>query len=184
MEILRFTQDDILNLSMTESTGILGTLGLDLNKFIGQLVDFAIVVFVMWRWVYKPLLKMMDTRSAEIEKGLSDAQSAREQVENTKTETENILQAARAEAHALVEEARTQAEANRKEKMAQTRTEIEKIAIEAKQQIRSEREAAFDALKSEIGILIAAATKKIAAGMDEKQQKQLIDRAIQDLENV
>ena len=168
---------------MNDPSSILGTLGLDLNKFIGQLVDFAIVVLVMWRWVYAPLLKMMDKRSAEIEKGLSDAQSARQQVEYAKTETENILQAARAEAHAMIEEARVQAETSRKDKMTQTRNEIEKIAVEAKQQIRSEREAAFDALKGDIAMMIAAATQKVAAGMDEKQQKQLIDRAIKDLDN-
>jgi F-type H+-transporting ATPase subunit b len=162
-------------------TGVLGTLGLDLNKFVGQLVDFGIVLFVMWRWVYKPLLKMMDKRTKEIEKGLSDAKLAKEQVEHAKTATENILQAARVEAHKLIEETRAQAESLKKDKMTQTRTEIEKIAAEAKQQIRMEREASFDALKADIAVLIATATQKVAEGMDEKQQRQLIDKAIKEI---
>jgi hypothetical protein len=60
----------------TLEVGLIGTLGLNRDLFFAQLFNFAVVFFVMWRWVYKPLVKAMDERSATIAKGLSDAEAA------------------------------------------------------------------------------------------------------------
>jgi F-type H+-transporting ATPase subunit b len=162
---------------------ILGTLGINLNQFLGQLFNFAVVFFVMWRWVYKPLVKQMDERGKKIEDGLAHAKEAERRLAEATAEHERIVKEARADAHGMLEQTREHAETVRKDKLMQTKTEIEKIAVEAKEQIRMEREAAFGALKQDIALLVSMATQKVAAGMDEKGQRQLIDQAIKDVEN-
>ena len=162
---------------------VLGTLGISLPQFLGQLFNFALVFFVMWRWVYKPLVKQMDERGKKIADGLANATEAEQRLADASREHERIVKEARAEAHVMAEDARAHAESVRKEKLAQTKAEIEKIAVEAKEQIRIERETAFGALKQDIAMLVGMATQKVAAGMDEKGQRQLIDQAIKDVEN-
>ena len=168
----------------TATTGLLGTLGINAGSFIAQLVDFAIVVLVMWRFVYRPLVKMMDERTKEITDGLENAKRAEQALSSAKEEQEQMLQMARAEAHQIVDKARADAEAVRKEKLAQEKQEIEKIATEAKQSLRAEREAAFNALKGDIGQLVALAAEKVAVHTDTKGHRELIERAVKDLEHV
>jgi F-type H+-transporting ATPase subunit b len=165
-----------------EEPGVLGSLGVNSTLFIAQLINFAIIVIVMWRFVYKPLLAMMDSREKEIRKGLTDATDAKKRLSEAEEEKNRLVREANAEAHALLEEARAKVEAVRAEKMAQTKTEIEKIALEAKERIRAEREASFSALRRDIADLVSQATKKVAAGMDEKAHRTEIDRAIADLD--
>src|SRR5262245_33785531 len=59
-----------------EAAGPLGALGVEWNLFAAQLLNFAIVFYVMHRFVYKPLLKLLDERTAKIEQGLADADAA------------------------------------------------------------------------------------------------------------
>ncbi|MFZ2804033.1 MAG: F0F1 ATP synthase subunit B [Patescibacteria group bacterium] len=166
----------------TASTNVLGTLGINGGLLIAQLINFVIVLLVMWKWVYTPLVAMMDKRTKEIQDGIDNAKRAEDAFSSASAEKERIIQAARAEAHAFLETAKGQAETLRKEKLAETKTEIEKIAMEAKDRLKAEREATFDALKGDIGKLVAMATQKVASNMDEKGQHELIERAVKDLE--
>ena len=169
---------------MTEpvSHGILGTLGLNGKLFAAQLFNFGIVLFVMWRFVYRPLLALMDKRTKEIQDGLKHAKDAKVRLADAQTEKERILKEASREAQALIKETQDKAETVRQEKMAQAKEEIEKIVVETKQQIKQERDAAFAALKGEVGSLVTAALGKVAEGMDEATHKNLIKQAIKEIE--
>ncbi len=169
---------------MTEpvSQGVLGTLGLNGKLFAAQLFNFGIVLFVMWRFVYRPLLALMDKRTKEIQDGLKHAQDAKVRLADAQMEKERILKDARTEAQALIKETQDKAETVRQEKMAQAKAEIEKIVIETKQQIKQERDAAFAALKGEIGSLVTVAVGKVAHGMDAVAHKALIKEAVEDVE--
>jgi F0F1-type ATP synthase membrane subunit b/b' len=68
--------------------------------------------------------------------------------------------------------------------MALAKSEIEKAVDEAKERIKGEKQAAFDSLKQEMAHLVAAATTKVASGMNEKDQRSLIDQAIKETERI
>jgi F-type H+-transporting ATPase subunit b len=166
----------------TEHVGVLGSLGVNLPGFASQLFNFTVIVVVLWLFVYKPLLAMMDKREKEIRTGLENAADAKTRLAEAEEEKNRLVREANAEAHVLLEEARTKVEAVRVEKMAQTKVEIEKIAVEAKERLRAERESAYDTLRRDIGDLVTQATRKVASGMDEKAQRKEIENAIADLE--
>lgn len=165
------------------STGLLGSLGIDLWRFIAQLVNFSIVLAVMWKWVFIPLLSIMDKRAKEIADGLQNAKNAESALNDAQAEKERIVSSARAEAHALLEETRAKADAVRAEKMALAKTEIEKAVDEAKERIKGEKQAAFDSLKAEIGTLVAQATEKVAGNVGEKDRRTLIEKAVSEMTN-
>lgn len=169
---------------MTEpvSQSVLGTLGINGEKFAAQLFNFGIVLFIMWRFVYRPLLALMDKRAKEIKDGLKHAQDAKVRLADAQVEKERILKDARIEAQGFIKESQEKAESLRQEKMAQAKAEIEKIIIETKQQIKQEREAAFVALKGEIGVLVNQALEKIVSNLDGETKRRLVDQAIRDLE--
>lgn len=161
-----------------QSTGLLASLGISGWKFIAQLCNFSVVLFVMWKWVYTPLLAIMDKRAKEIQDGLTNAKVAEQRLHDASEEKERILKAARAEAHELLEDVKTRAEAVRQEKLAIAKTEIEKYIVEAKVQIKSERDAASASLKREVADLVVQATEKVVTGMDDAQKKSLVDHAV------
>src|SRR5262245_13672557 len=77
--------------------GPLGALGVEWNLFVAQLVNFAIVFFVMWKYVYTPLMKTLDERTARIEKGLKDAEAAAGARKDADAERDRAILAARQE---------------------------------------------------------------------------------------
>lgn len=166
----------------TGVAGVLGTLGINGQLLVAQLINFAIILVVLWRWVYKPLLAKMDERSKKISDGLDFAKESKRALNDAQVERDQILREAKAEAHKLVEKATADAEKVRGEKMTQAKAEIEKVIVEAKAQIKSERDASFAALKGEIAELVTLATSKVASSMDEKAQRGSIADALKEIE--
>lgn len=165
------------------STDLLSSLGINGKLFLAQLINFSIVLVVMWKWVYTPLVKLMEKRAKEIEDGLKNARRAESSLTEATEVKERMIAEAKSEAHAILEETRTKAESIRSEKMALAKTEIEKAVDEAKERIKGEKQAAFDSLRGEIAVLVAQATEKVAAGMNEKEQRNRIDKAVSEIEN-
>jgi F-type H+-transporting ATPase subunit b len=163
------------------TTGILGSLGINGKMFLAQLVNFSIVVIVMWKWVYTPLLSVMDKRTKEIADGLANARQADQRLKDAAVEKERLIREAKGESHSILEETRDKAEAIRKTKLEETKREIEKIADEAKSQISAERKASYDALQRDVASLVTAATAKVVSGFDESAHRDLIAKAIKDV---
>jgi len=165
------------------SQGVLGTLGINGKLFLAQLVNFSIVIFVMWKYVYTPLLAAMDKRSKEIAEGLKNAGQAKKNLEDAEADRERIAQEARKAAHATMEEAQTKAETLRQERLEQLKTETEKITVENKERVANERNAAFAALKSDVAYLVTQATSKVVEGLDADTQRKLVAKAIEEIKN-
>ena len=84
---------------------VLGALGVNWKLFIAQLLNFSVVLFVMWKWVYTPLLRIIDARTARIDKGLKDAEAAAAAKSGAEKASDEAIVAARREAQRILEEA-------------------------------------------------------------------------------
>lgn len=168
----------------TEVThSVLGALGINWIQFVAQLINFAIVVFVMWKWVYTPLLAVLDKRNKEIEDGLKNAQEAKQRLADAGTEKENMLKEARVLSNTILDDAQNKADKLRGEKMALAKEEIEKVVTEAKEKIQNERTAAFSALQTDIADLVTEATFKVVSKMDDAERRESIREAIKELKS-
>lgn len=114
-------------------------LGINAGFFIAQLINFLIIFFALRAILWKPLINIMEKRSAEIERGLEDARIAGEARANAERDAESIRNEARAEAQKIVAEARGRAEESAKEVMAQAQKDGEDARNAARTQSEEER---------------------------------------------
>lgn len=168
---------------VAEAAGGIGALGVNLKLLLAQLVNFAVLLVVMWKWVYTPLMRKMDERAERIKDGLDFAHQATKQLEDLGAERDRIVREAKAEAHALIEDAALKAEYVRKTKAAETAADIEKMLADAKARMALEREATFEALRDDVTRLVTLATRKVAEDVGDAERSRLVAKAIEDVGN-
>ncbi len=166
-----------------ESAGVLGTFGVNWKLFLAQLINFGLILGVLWKFAYKPLLKIMDERSSKIEKGLQDATDAAKARGMAEEERASIVAEARKSAKEIMDAATALAEKERTEATARTKAEVQKIVDAGREQIKSEQSKMMADAKSEVGMLVAMAAEKVLKDkIDAKTDAGLIAEAIKAVE--
>ena len=161
-------------MSMAEPTGGLATFGLDWKIFLAQLANFAVVLFVLWKWAYTPLLKALDQRGKRVEESLKKADEIDARLKQVEAERSGTIASARAEAAMLLEKARTDAEAVRAEALAKAKDEVAKVVAHGKAQLKAEQESMKRELRREVAELaVSAATKIAGTNMESKASEAM-----------
>ena len=140
---------------------------------IAQVINFLFLVFVLAKFAYKPVAKMMEERKNKIASDLEAAEKARTDAEAIQKECAEKLAAARQEAAAIIEEATKDAQAIRDKAVADTRAEQDKIVADAKAAIANDKKAAMDDVRAQVVDLAMAAAGKIIGqklGTDEDKK--------------
>lgn len=157
---------------------------LTLGTILAQILNFFILVWILARFAFKPLVSMMLERKERIAKDLADAQAARNEAEQFKADYAAQIANARQEAQQIVEKAVQQAEATTREQLAAAREQIEHEKERARQDIVNERDRAMNNLRNEvISLSVAMATKVVAKDMDSETNTKLIEDAIAKLDS-
>ncbi len=155
---------------------------LDIKILIAQLINFAVVIFVLYRFAIKPLGKLMKERSSTIEKGLHDAKSNAETLLKTKEEYEAALAEARKEANGIFAKARIDAEKKKTEMMEDAKREVAKTLEQGKAQLNEEKSKMLDEAKKELANLVVSATEKVLTkGISEKIDGMIIRESIESI---
>ncbi len=163
----------------TKPQGIVDTLGLKTDVFIAQLVNFLIILFVLWRWAYKPLLKVIEDREIRIKKSLDDAESVAVRLAEIQKEHAEMLRKAREEASNVIREAHGAGEAKREEILVKSREEISKLVLDARKKIAEERETAAESLKKEIAALVVTTAELVLRErIDDKKDAEIMEKAV------
>lgn len=167
--------------SAAEQVGLLGTLGIDYRLFLAQLLNFGLVAFVIWKWVYTPLLKILDERTSKIEQGLKDAEASAALKASSSEERGAVIAEARSNARQIMEETEVHAQKVADEKVQKTKEEVERIVLLGKDQLRSEREKMVRDVKAELADILVLATGKIVhEKLDTEKDASLIREALKD----
>lgn len=162
---------------------VLGALGVNWKLFFAQLINFSAVLFIMWKWVYTPLLKIIDARTAKIDKGLKDADAAAVAKSGAEKASEEAILAARKEAQRLLEEGQKAAEAQRADMKAKTQAELAALVQQGKDSLAAEKEKMVRDARAEIAELaVLIAGKALEEKLTEAQKKGLLDAAAKHVE--
>lgn len=162
---------------------VLGMFGVDWSLLAAQLLNFGILLFVLHKWVYKPLLKTIDERREYIETGLRRSKEAETALREAEARQQAVLTAARKEATVIVDDAKKRGEQEKDRRLKASNELIESKLQEAKHHIALEKKATEDAVKQRIADLVVDASERVAAlGLKESQQRLLIEQALQELE--
>lgn len=153
---------------------IITTFHIDWKLIIAQLVNFAIVVGVLWFFVLKPLTKVMAERTVTIEKSLRDAEAVKQQLRRAEEEKQAVIREAQQSARQIIETAKVTAVEHQKKTVAAARQEVEKVITEGKQQLRREQAQMVAEARAELADVVALAAGQVLAGVMTKP----IDRAL------
>ncbi len=150
-------------------------LGLHLPSLIIFLVNFLILLGILYLFAYKPILRVMDQRSERIRESLEAADKAREEAASSQQDTQRQLNEARMEGQRLIEQAREMAERYRTEENEKARQKAEAFILRAREDIQRERDAAVQEVRAHFADLaISAAEKVIERSLDRDAHGELI----------
>ncbi len=157
-------------------SAILGKIGFDWQVALANLFNFFIIFFILKRFAFKPIGKMIKERKEAIDKGLEDAEANAKKLKETTEEYEAVLQKARQEANILFEKNKKELEIKKTEILAQTQKEIAEKIEQSKKMIDAERIKMVNEARNEVAGLVLQATEKILASpvgvqpMEEKSK--------------
>ncbi|MDU5755375.1 MAG: F0F1 ATP synthase subunit B [Veillonella sp.] len=157
---------------------------LSLGTILAQMLNFFILVWLLARFAYKPLLAIMTERKERIAKDLEAAEQARAEAEGFKADYAAQIANARIEAQQIVEKAVQEAENTTREQLSTAREQIEQEKNRARQDIAIERDRAMNSLRNEVvSLSVAMAGKVVAKDMNSETNTKLIEDAIRQLDS-
>jgi F-type H+-transporting ATPase subunit b len=156
---------------------------LDPGLFIWTILVFLVLLTLLAKFAWTPLLQALETRQNTITKALDDAQKAKVELERLNQESEAIILKARVDADAIITATRADAERLREEMRQKARTEAEGIVKNAERQIQLETARALQQIRHEAADLgVAIASKLIQRNLNREDNEKLIDEALKQLQ--
>jgi len=154
-------------------------LGIDQKLLLAQIVNFAILMLVLRKFFYRPILNMLQKRSNIIAKSINEAKKIEEDAKQMELVKEKEMRQARLKANEVIKQATGIAERQKEAILEKTKSESEKMTQEARSIIKAQKEQMFKELEKEVGGLSAAMVEKffrsgIAKGDQEKIVKNII----------
>jgi F-type H+-transporting ATPase subunit b len=139
----------------------LQTLGITWPKLIAQFVNFSIVLFVLWRFAYRPIFSMLEARRQKIAEGLANAEKIKAKLERTEAERKRVLAQAGDMANQMIEEARNAAARVREVETQKAVAAAEQIVARAHEAAAQDHARMLAELKSEVGQLVVQTTATV-----------------------
>lgn len=156
--------------------------GIDWVKFIATTVNFCIVLWVLHRFAYRPLLKMLDERKERIAESMANAEKIKAELAATQEQRAKALAEANTQAQKLIDEARRSAEAVRERTVADARQQAENELRRAQQQIAVERERMLTEARRDIVNLVVLTTARVTGKvLTPDDHRRLTDEAAREI---
>jgi ATP synthase F0 subunit b/ATP synthase F1 delta subunit len=156
------------------------------STFIGQLIGFAVIVFIIWRYVVPPVRNMMHRQQENVRTQLADHAEAEKKVADADTEHAKALEEARAEAKKVIEDARHDAEKIAEQLRAQADVELERIKTQGAQQVRLLRQQLIRELRQSLGVESVYRAGDLVRDFvsDPSEQSATVDRFLSELDEM
>jgi F-type H+-transporting ATPase subunit b len=167
---------------MLDPTGIFDLISTSL--LVWEIVAFAILLFLLYWFVYPPIRDQIQKRQSEIEGAIDEAQKTREEARELLAEYRRQIEEARGEGRRILEDARKQADAQRERTKREAREEGDRIVQRAREEIGRERESALRDVRREVADMVIQASEQVLSrSVDRDEHERLISQALDDLEN-
>ena len=155
----------------------------DFGLFFWMTVVFLVVLFILWRYGFPVIVKMVEERKAFIDESLKKAHEANERLANIQKEGESILQEAREKQAQILREAAETRDAIVEKAQDKARSEGARLLDEAKAAIEQEKKAAIADIRQQVATLSVEIAEKVLKQnlKDDKSQMDLIDRMLDEV---
>lgn len=141
--------------------------------FFWQLILFVLLILLLRKFAWKPILDAVDRREEGIKSALAAAEDAKKEMQNVTADSEKLLQEARTEREAMLKEAREIKESMIADAKTQAQVEGEKIVAQAQKSIEGEKQAAIADIKNQVAELSVEIAEKVLRDQLDNKDKQL-----------
>ena len=147
------------------------------------LVVFGLVLFILGKYAWKPILSALDERERTITDSLAQAEKAREEMANLNANHEQLLDEAREESNKMLREAKEIRDQTINKSKGEAKVEYARIIAEAKEEIDRQKLAAIAELKNQVGSLALEISGKVlrkelaTSGLQQEYISILVDEA-------
>jgi F-type H+-transporting ATPase subunit b len=164
---LFFAASDLADLA--KSTG--EQFGFNTRLFISQMISFCIVAFLLHRFAYKPILKVLEQRRQKIAEGLANAEKIKQELATAQARTQEILAAANAQGNKMIEESRQSAAKVLEVETQKAIAAANDIVTKARQASEAELVRMKAELRKEVGRLVVATSAKVTGNILTPEQQ-------------
>jgi F-type H+-transporting ATPase subunit b len=155
----------------------------DPGLFIWTILTFLVLVGLLAKFAWRPLLEALERRQATIARALDDAKLARQELERFQKESAEMMRQARVEAEGIIARSRTDAEVLREELKQRSRAEAAAIVKNAEQQIQLETARAIQQIRHEaVDLSVAIASKILQRQVSKEDNEALIEATLKQVE--
>ncbi|MFC1914594.1 F0F1 ATP synthase subunit B [Chloroflexota bacterium] len=159
----------------------LADLGINLPLLIVQIVNFVILLVLLYVFAYKRVMRMLDERSRRVKESMDQAEALKEQTASAEEEIKKQFEAAGKEVQERIARAVRSGEEVKQKTKEEAEQEAEALISRARSDIQRERDEAIGELRKEFADLtIMAAEKVIDRSLDKKAHRQLIDKVLEE----
>ena len=141
--------------------GIATTFGVDWPHLLAQVASFCIVCLILYRFAYRPVLKMLEVRRQQIALGLANAEQIKAELARTEAQRQEVMAQANAQANKFIEEARAAAARVQQQETQKAIAAAEQIMIKAREAAAQDHDRMLADLKREVGRLVVRATTAV-----------------------
>ncbi|TET26152.1 MAG: F0F1 ATP synthase subunit B [Dehalococcoidia bacterium] len=156
-------------------------LGINLPTLIAQIINFALLLGLLYLVAYKPVMRMLDERSRRIKESMEQTEQIKKQAERAEEEVKKQIAAAGKEGLGVLARAARTGEEMRQKAQQAAKQDAESLITRARGEIQRERDEAIDELRQEFADLtILTAGKVIDKSLDKEAHRQLIEKVLKE----
>lgn len=156
---------------------ILGTLGLNVAGFLWHLVNFLVLLALLWLVLFKPVTGMLDERARRVRESLEQAEQVRHQTEQAEADRQALLAEMRRDAEAMRNRADEQAKRIVSEAQAKAEEERDRILTQAEASIEASRQQMIADVRGQVADLVVMAVDRVTRqAIDSQTQRTLVQQ--------
>lgn len=162
---------------------IFNTFGINWTLTIAQIVNFLVVLYILKRYLYKPLFNVLKKRQDLAKESIKNAEDSQKALEKAKEQEEKIIKQAHETAQQIVSDAREQSASILKDSEAQTKQKTDQMIKTAKEQIELEKvETEAQLNKYVMNLSVELLKKTLPTILTEKEQSEIINKTIKSMQ--
>ena len=151
----------------------------DPGLFFWTIATFLVLLFLLAKFAWKPLLQALESRQEMIQKSLNDAEKAKQELEEVQLESNKIVAQARSEAETIIATSRSEGAKLREDLREKAQSEAQSIVTQAEQQIQQERDRALSQIREEaVDVSLSVASKLIQRNLSKEDNEKIIKEAL------
>ena len=156
--------------------------GIQPTLLIAQIVNFLIILFLLKKFFYKPIIKLLDDRKKKIEESLKNAELIEERLKQTEEKSAQIIEEARRNSQNLITESKKEADRILAQAAIETRKSAEQAILDAQAQITLQKvEMKKELEKETLSLVVAVVNKVLGRTVSPKEKQVLTSRAASEI---